>query len=179
MIALVRQLLDICLLRRGPQDLPHWPAAALGLVGALLVVQLAFASHQGLQASALAARAVVTLVILLGVTFTLLARRGLQNRGTQTLTALAGTGLLFSLAMMPLAMAMQPYLEVKEPPARVLLLALAAMVLVVWKVRVEAAIWRQALDVAATPALLLTLALMLGEATLLFLLAPTPVPAAP
>lgn len=179
MVALLRQLLEVCLLRRGPQDLPHWPAAVVALVVALLAVQLAFASHQGLPAEALSARVLVTLITLLGVTGGLLAWRKLENRGTQTLLALAGTGLIFTLAMMPMALALQPHLGNKEPPPQVMVYALAALALFVWKLRVEAAIWRQSLDIAILPAYALTLGLVLAEAVLLFLFSPVPVPAAP
>ena len=81
--------------------------------------------------------------------------------------------------MMPMALALQPHLENKEPPPEVMVYALAAMVLFVWKLRVEAAIWRQSLDIAPLPAYALTLGLVLAEAVLLFLLAPAPLPAAP
>jgi hypothetical protein len=178
-VALLRQLIDICLMRRGPQDLPYSPSATLAMVACLLAVQLAFASHQGLPAAALAARVAVTLCLLLAVTRALLASRRLENRSTQTVLALAGTGLIFSLAMMPMALALQPHLENKEPPPQVMAYALGALVLFVWKLRVEAAIWRQSLDIASLPAIALTLALVLAEALLLFLFAPAPLPAAP
>ncbi|MBP6596730.1 MAG: hypothetical protein KA196_04380 [Arenimonas sp.] len=179
MVALLRQLFEVCLLRRGPQDLPHAPPVVAALVVALLAVQLAFASHQGLPAPALSARVMVTLVILLGVTGGLLAWRKLENRGSQTLLALAGTGLIFTLAMMPMALALQPHLGDTEPPPQVMVYALAALGLFVWKLRVEAAIWRQALDIPASPAYALTLALVLAEAVLLFLFSPAPLAAAP
>jgi hypothetical protein len=176
---LLRQFIEVCLLRRGPQDLPYSPPATLALVAALLAVQLGFASHQGLPLAALVARVAVTLILLLGVTRALLASRRLENRGTQTVLALAGTGLIFSLAMMPMALALQPHLENKEPPPEVMVYALAALALFVWKLVVEAAIWRQALNITTAPAYALTLGLVLAEAVLLFLLAPAPLPAAP
>ena len=59
--------------------------------------------------------------------------------------------------------------------------ALAAVFVFFWKLRVEAAIWRQSLEIPVSAAYLLTLtlALLLGEALLLFVLVPAPVPAAP
>ena len=54
---------------------------------------------------------------------------------------------------------------------------LAALVLFVWKLRVEASIWRQALDIRRGQALALAIALVLLELMLLVWLAP-PVPAA-
>jgi hypothetical protein len=173
--ALPRQLLELFLLRRGPQDLPWSPPAVAACAVALLVLQAWFASQQGLELTGLLARGFVTLLILFGVTRALLRWRQLENRAAQTLLALAATGLFFSLGMFPLAMALQPYFGVEDPPARVMVLALAAMVLFFWKLRVEASIWRQALDIAVAPAYALTVSLMLAEAVLIHLLVPGPV----
>lgn len=176
MSALLRQLLEVCLLRRGPQDLPYAPSAVGGLVLALLALQLGFAAYLGLPAQALAARALVTVVLLLGVTQALLRWRGLENRRMQTLLALAGSTLFFALAMMPLLLSLQPYLGAENPPASVLLSALAAMFLFFWKLRVEAAIWRQSLDLASGQAYALALALVLAEALLMLWLVPAGAP---
>jgi len=176
--ALPRQLIELFLLRRGPQDLPWSPPTVAGFALALLALQAGFASHQGLDATGMLARAFVTLVILFGATRALLRWRQLENRAAQTLLALAATALFFSLAMFPLAVALQPYYGDENPPPRLMVLALSAIVLFFWKLRVEASIWRQALDIAVAPAYALTVALMLAEAVLIHLLVPMPVPGA-
>lgn len=177
MAALLRQLIQLCLLRSGPQDLPYSPPALAVLAGGLVAVQLAFGASQGLAGIGLVARAAVTLFLLFGVTAHLLRWRGFANRTLQTQLALAGTGLLFALAMMPTAMALVPHAGSQDPPPSVMVFALAAIVLFFWKLRVDAAIWRQALDLRPAPAYALTVALMVAEAMLVLLLVP-PVPGA-
>lgn len=179
MAALLREVLEVCLLRRGPQDLPFSPPAVAGFTAGLLALQVAFAAHYDSGPLAMSARVLVTLLILFGATRALLRFRGMDNRATQTLLALAGTSLLFSLVMMPLALVMRPYLGDKDPPASMMLFAVAAIFTFFWKLRVEAAIWRQSLEIPVSAAYLLTLALLLSEALLLFLLVPAAVPAAP
>jgi hypothetical protein len=89
-------LIDICLLRAAPQDLPASRGgmlvalaayAAAGLLGVLDVLTFE---------SAVLASAVDTL-LLAAVTHLVLQWRRLENRLTQTLTALAGGGALLSL----------------------------------------------------------------------------------
>jgi len=177
--ALARELIEVCLLRRGPQDLPFSPPAVMAITAGLLGLQLAFAAWHDAGPQVLVARALVTLLMLFGATRALLRFRALENRAMQTLLALAGASLLFSLVMMPLALLLRPWLGSEEPPASTAMFALAAVFVFFWKLRVEAAIWRQSLEIPVSAAYLLTLALLLGEALLLFVLVPAPVPAAP
>lgn len=172
MAALLRQLIQLCLLRAGPQDLPYSPQALALSATALISVQALFAVAQGVTALGTALRAVITAFLLFTVTARLLRMRGLENRTLQTQLALAGTGLLFALAMMPTAMALVPHAGSKGPPASVMVFALTAIVLFFWKLRVDAAIWRQALDLRQAPAYALTVVLMLAEALLVLLLVP-------
>ena len=92
----LKLLIGICLLRASPQDLPASRAgmlaallayAAAGVLGVLDVVTLE---------NAILAAAVDTL-LLVAVTHLVLQWRRLENRLTQTLTALAGCGALLSL----------------------------------------------------------------------------------
>lgn len=179
MAALLREVFEVCLLRRGPQDLPFSPPAVMGFTAGLVGLQLAFAAWHDAGPMALVARALVTLLILFGATRALLRFRSMENRAMQTLLALAGTSLVFSLVMMPLALAWRPYQDQEDPPAAAMVFALAAVFTLFWKLRVEAAIWRQSLEIPVSAAYLLTLALLLGEALLLFALVPAQVPAAP
>lgn len=92
----LKLLISICLLRASPQDLPTSRAgmlaallayAAAGVLGVLDVLTLE---------NAFLAAAVDTL-LLAAVTHLVLQWRRLENRLTQTLTALAGCGALLSL----------------------------------------------------------------------------------
>lgn len=175
--ALPRQLLGVCLLRIGPQDLPYSVAATRLAIVALLVFQALIGVATGSEASAILPRLGVTLLLLAGVTPWLLRARGFGNRTAQTLLAQAGTGLLFSLAMLPAALALLPYLDTgggtgaASPQA--MLPALGMLVLFVWKLRVDASIWAHALDVRRPQALLLAVALVVTELFLLILFAPS------
>lgn len=89
-------LIGMCLLRASPQDLP---ASRAGMLGAL--VAYAAAGVLGVLdvltfENAILAAAVDTL-LLAAVTHLVLQWRRLENRVTQTLTALAGCGALLSL----------------------------------------------------------------------------------
>jgi hypothetical protein len=180
--ALLRQLLDVCLLRLGPQDLPYSPSATAGAFAVLLAFQIVSGIATAASAGLIAARLAVTVLLLAGVTTWLLRSRGMGNRTAQTVLAQAGTGVLFSLAMLPAALALMPYVEAMQPqagtpapvPGQAMVPALAALVLFVWKLRVDASIWRQALDLRPPSALLLAIGLVLAELFLMVLLAPAP-----
>jgi hypothetical protein len=182
---LVRQLLEVCVLRRGPQDLPYSvPATAAALV-ALLALQVAAGTWHDAPVRAVAGQALVTLLLLPGVTAPLLRARGFDNRLAQTLLAQAGTGFLFTLAMLPAAMVLLPYAVMAQaqaqvtPPPQAALAAFAGIVLFVWKLRVDAWIWMQALDLRRPRALLLAVILVIAELLLVPLFAgPVPAPAA-
>lgn len=92
----LKLLVDICLLRAAPQDLPASRQtmfvalaayAAAGMLGVLDV----FAFESAVLAAA------VDTLLLAAVTHLVLQWRRLENRLTQTLTALAGCGALLSL----------------------------------------------------------------------------------
>ena len=89
-------LIGICLLRAAPQDLP---ASRAGMVGALVVYAaagvLGVIDVLTLENAILAT--VVDTLLLAAVTHLALQWRRLENRVTQTLTALAGCGALLSL----------------------------------------------------------------------------------
>lgn len=179
MAALLREVLEVSLLRRGPQDLAFSPPAVLAFTVALLSLQLGFAVFHEMPPAALAARVLVTLLMLFGATLGLLRFRQKANRATQTLLAVAGTEVLFALVTMPLLMVVQPHLGSENPSGSVLVMMLAAVFAFFWKLRVNAAIWRQALEIPVSVAYLLTLGLLLCEALLLLALVPAQVPAAP
>ena len=178
MIALLREVLQVCFLRRGPQDLPWSPPAVVLFTAALLALQIAFAVFHDMPPAALAARAFVTLAIVFGATLSLLRFRGMANRATQTLLAVAGADFFFALLTMPVLLAVEPHLRSEDPPGEILALMLVAVFAFFWKLRVNAAIWRQALEVPVSAAYLLTLALLVAEALLLVALVPAPVSAA-
>jgi len=115
----------------------------------------------------------LSLALLLGVPWLLLAWRGHLRRYVQTLAAFAGTGVLFKLAMLPLAIAIVDLPLPKTPeqlaPAQVLV-GWLTLALLSWKLVVNAHILRHALDLRFGLGLLLALAVFALELLLAQLL---------
>ena len=92
----LKTLIDICLLRAAPQDLPvSRPAMLVALVAYAAAGVLGVLDVFAFESAVLAA--VVDTLLLTAVTHLVLQWRQLENRLTQTLTALAGCGALLSL----------------------------------------------------------------------------------
>lgn len=168
MSALLRLLLDLCRLRIGPQDLPHSLSIARALVVLSLAIDLLYAALLEVGQLALP-RLLLTLALLLGVPWLLLRWRGLGARYLQTLTALAGSGVLFKLALLPLAMAIAdlplPQTPEQLAPAQVLV-GWLTLALLSWKLVVNAHIFRHALDLRFGFGLLVALSVFVLELVL-------------
>ena len=145
--ALFGVVVDIVLLRRGPEHLPASPALlfvviAINLAVSALLVGLASRppSSWPLQLAA------GTLILLLWfrASFAVAQKR---ERFVQTMTAYLAASTVFLPALVPLASALQPFMadpeKVQQPPA---LLLLAAIVVLVWMVTVQARIVRAAFE---------------------------------
>jgi hypothetical protein len=161
---LPRQILDICLLRAGPQDMPYSMPLTRLLVIALAAVELAYALI--LEIPDPLPRVGLSMVMLLAAPWVLLGLRARRERYLQTLAALAGAGLLFTLAFLPLALLAadvpEPVPEV-APQARYVLLGWLALLMIGWKLMINAHIYRHAMDWPRFPAMLLVVALFLIE----------------
>jgi hypothetical protein len=175
MQALVRLLVDICLLRRGPQDLPYSQELARGMVLAFAGVKLGSALWLDIPDPFL--RSLLSLALLLALPWMLLAIRGHRPRYLQTLTAFAGTGLLFSLLFLPvvwLAADLPPVAPDVTPEPAQLAVGWLTLALLGWKLVINGHILRHALDWPRIPALLLALALFLIEFGVSRTVFPTP-----
>ena len=104
---LVTRVLDLCRLRGDPQELPYSPT----LLVQMLVVATAIDGFtgsilgeggEGLLHSLLAS------VVVFGLCWVALAIRGLGNRYVQTAIALAGSGIVVSLAQLPIIALIDP-----------------------------------------------------------------------
>ena len=99
---------SICLLRKGPEDVPASPVLlklcllSYGLIGLLGLLLMANA-----EASAAMLQMAIDIVLLVALVFGILNIRGYRARFVQTLTALAGTGTLLGLIFLPLAPGMR------------------------------------------------------------------------
>lgn len=168
MTALLRLLLELCRLRIGPQDLPWSLPLARALVVLSLALDLLYAAVLDAE-RVVALRLLLSLALLLGVPWLLLAWRGFPQRYLQTLAAIAGTGVLFKLAMLPLALAIVdlplPTTPEQLVPAQVLV-GWLTLALLSWKLVVNAHILRHALDLRFGFGLLIALAVFALELVL-------------
>lgn len=137
-----RDFFGICCLRRRPQDLPaSVELLVIALAGyglaSFALTWLAYPAGPALAAGA------AECVLLAALNYTILTLRGLPGRWLQTTSAMAGTGLLFTVAAVPVFMGM----ELAGPAALVQSgLYFVTLFLLVWNVAVMAHILRHALD---------------------------------
>ena len=167
MLKLLNFFVDLCLLRRAPQDLP----ASQSLLVMVLVVNALAGIVLGVQtwAGAGVALAATALDIgaLLGLLWIALQVRGVTPRFTQSATALLGAGTLFTLLAMPL----QPLLDAPEEMEAG---ALVYLLLLVWVQLVYGHVLRHALNLNLVSGVALSLVYTFSSAVLIELLFPLP-----
>lgn len=165
MNALLRKLIDICLLRAGPQDLPWSLPLTRALVVASLALDLLYVTLLGSE-RAVFGRLLLSLALLLGVPWLLLGLRGRRERYVQTLAALCGTGMVFTVVFLPLALLMSgmppPSMETPPEPGQ-LLLGWLTLAMLAWKLSINAHIYRHALDLRLGLAMLVAVGLFVLE----------------
>ena len=168
MTRLLRLLLQLCLFRLAPQDLPYSPRLAQGLVLLGVGINLVFVRLLDTGDGA-PFRIALSLALMLGLPWLLLRLRQRLPRYVQTLTAFAGSSVLFMLALLPLAQpiaSLPPPTPDAVPTAAQVAVSLASLVLLVWKLAINAHIWRHALDWPRGGAVLLAIGLFLLELAL-------------
>lgn len=179
MVALLRQLAGVCVFRRGPEDLPYSPRLTFAVAAALLAAQAIAATLLHAPPRLLFARVAVTLFVLAGLLPQLLRWRGFAARMPQTVLAYAGTSLFFSLALLPLALLFQPWAGAADPPRYLFFPGLVVVGLFLWKLRIDAAVLRSALELGRPMAQLLAVALFALQFVLQLVLAPPDVSPSP
>ena len=143
-----QQIRDICLLRRGPQDLPYSIAALIGVAAGCVALQLGVAVARNLPINGVLAGAVLWLLATLGALNLILNLRGLRNRFVQAATALLGCALVFTLLSMPIALLVgEPPISAEQMSPLQLILGLVSLPLLIWKVIVDAHVFRHSFDV--------------------------------
>ena len=100
--AIVDPFIQICLLRRGPQDLP-FSGILLAITLIAHTVMSVLLSTVALSATRALLSGVVDTVLLVVLTGALLYAQRRNTRVIQTLTALAGTGAIITLAALPVS----------------------------------------------------------------------------
>ena len=166
-LKILNYFVDLCLLRRAPQDLP----ASQSLLVAVLVVNALAGIVLGAQTWAGTGVALAATVLDLGVLLALLwialQMRGVLPRFTQSATALLGAGVLFTLLAMPL----QPLLDTPEDIEAG---ALLYLLLLVWVQLVYGHVLRHALNVNLVSGVALALVYTFTSAVLIELFFPLP-----
>ncbi|HRX61418.1 MAG TPA: hypothetical protein P5260_09435 [Candidatus Competibacter sp.] len=143
MLALFNLFLDICLLRKGPQDVPASMALtklcllAYGLSSLLVLLTEVPAPVALLQV-------LLDMVLLGGLLYLGLILHRHPKRFEQTLTALTGTGSLMGLLALPLAI----WIDHQQPGGDIALPSTLMFVLMVWSIAVIAHILRHAFDIS-------------------------------
>lgn len=147
MRSLLHLLGALCLLRRGPQDLPHSPRLLLAVCVLSLLLQWVIAQVLGVTGDTLTA-GIMALAFNLGILFFLLSLRRLTHRFMQAALALLSCALLFSLLSLPIALLAggHPPTPDDVTPLQVVL-GLIALPLVIWKIVVDAHILRHSMDI--------------------------------
>jgi hypothetical protein len=156
-------LRDICLLRRGPQDVPHSPRLLVAVCAANLLLQLAIVSVLGIEGDALGA-GLIGLAFNLAVLYALLSLRSVRERFVQTATSLIACAVLFAILSLPVVLmsgGKPPTAETISPAQA--LLGLLALPLVVWKLVVDAHILRHGLNLPFFAGLLIALFWVIAE----------------
>lgn len=166
MIGLLTCLRDICLFRAGPQDLPFSPTLALRLSAVLLGLGVVGSWVQGVPAAELPLRLALVLVFLVGPPWLLLRLRGREPRFVQTLSALAGVGVLYNIVALPLVQALAGRGDALGQDPGLALLAWMLLALTLWRVLVAGHIWRHALDLRPGVGAMLALGLFIAQVLL-------------
>ena len=135
--------LQQCLLKRAPQDDPVSFAALILALSGYLLIDLVQASASSRMAVSLGMTLLDTLLMAVFV-WVVLRVTSKTQRFVQTLTSLAGTGMILGLAALPLV---QLAASAHRNDAPMSGLVLGWLILLAWSISVQAHIFRHALSV--------------------------------
>jgi len=140
--ALVRLFLDICLLKRGPQDIPASPFLFQGMLVTYFAANLILNVISGIDLiPALMSSAAELLLLLLSI-WVVLSLAKYRSRFTQTAIAMMGTLLIFSV----ISVLLYVWLEHAVTEAEKQGLLVSSVVLWIWTISVGGHIFRHALN---------------------------------
>jgi len=158
MNTLFNGLLSILRLRSGPQDLSVSWSSALPLIAGFLMVGV-FAGHQLAEedstAISLAAAALQYAAVIV-----MLAVRKFPERLAQTLSALAGTGIFFTILSFM-------FLSQADPDRQQPMLAMAWFSVFFWSLAVDAHIYKNALSITMAQGMLVAVILLAASYVLI------------
>ena len=157
-------LRDICLFRRGPEDMPYAPRLLIAVLVACAAVQAAFDWHNDAGPGLVVAAWCGGLAVV-AVVFLLLRGRGKPERFVQTMTALATVKLLFDAVVYPLALLLPLKQLLAHPTDPGVLTSGQALVMVlvaglgVWELCIWIGTLRRSLEIPLAGAVLVFLLL--------------------
>jgi len=157
MLQLSKILWAICKLKAGPQDLPVRIYLLVSVILAGIIVD-SFATSMlipNLPVFDVTKTIIIYNFVLLTVVYFLLKLIGYKERGVQTLTAIAGSGLFISLVLLPGLLMMNSAEE--QLKSFVFLI----MIDNIWRIVVNAHIFRHALSIGLLMAMILSVSYLL------------------
>ena len=144
---------DICLLRKGPQDVPS-SGFLLGVVTFINTAMAVLGSTVVSTFSSAILQSLVGLVLFAVLLFIVLQLSGHMARYQQTFIAVMGIEILFHFLMLPISVLL---VSSSETDASAQLTAIIWLILVIWYLVVTAHILRHAIDIKLFFALMLSL----------------------
>lgn len=149
MSSVVEIFRGILLLRRGPQDLPYSTQLLATVAGVCIAVQLPVAWMRDLGAGTVLISASLWLAFSLGLLRLLLTMRQKTNRFIQAATAFLGCNATFNALGIPIALLVgEPPQSPEQMTGAQVLAGLISLPLLVWKVAVDAHVFRHSLDIS-------------------------------
>ena len=169
MLQYLRLIWNICVLRSGPQDMPFsWVLLLL-----LIIAGIALDSYGTvILFPQIAGKEIISSVTIynlsmLMVVYVLLYLLRYANRGIQTLTALAGSGLFISLVLLPALLVINQAPQTPKPFGIIILIDN------IWRLLVNAHIFRHALSIGILMSMIIAVSyFLLGILVVEFLLSP-------
>ncbi len=173
------RLIELCLFRCGPQDLPFRPPLALTCLLATVLLEVFTHLQLGEPSGLVVAAVLASAVFLLVSTRVVLRLAGRDARYWQTLLALTGSGLLFTAVLAPIRIGIgviEPGMLTGAEPLPPGFTPL--VILGLWRLVVLGHIWRHALEIRLRLGMLLAVSLAVLEVVVMALLfAPAVAPA--
>jgi len=155
LITILKYFIELCLLRKGPQDIP---ASQILLVstGSLLILTAILSDQLHGDLLGKLGFALTQVALLSAVVWAVLSIRKVSERTVQTLTALYGSGTLIQLLIWPFR---AQIINMEDPQqAQEALLPLMAIVgFAVWSFIIMIHIYRNALDITRGKAIMVSI----------------------
>jgi hypothetical protein len=151
---LLNRIIDLLRLRAGPEDMPSSWSTALGLISAYLMLGIITGQQLGSDDSSSAALAGVAMQFT--AVIVMLKFRKFPERLPQTLSALAGVGIIFTFLSFA-------FLSQADPDKQQPVLALAWFGIFFWSLAVDAHIYRKALSITMAQGMLIAVLLLAGS----------------